>query len=180
MHTCTIVLIFVSLFVSFFHCSSVAPFRNSFSHIATGRTYLIQLRFLHRNHIQHPALKKRPSSTKKSCYQKRNSYIHDEINRALCLWSSEGLRHALYTVLPTINVHNGHSRYLPSNFVSLDERARCNETHLSNFPFQIHIASGDNVAPMLLASLQQTVIGVSTAVGTWQSFKSGIFRKSQC
>lgn len=52
-------------------------------------------------------------------------------------------------------------------------------TYLANPALEILITCGHDVATMLLASLNQAVICVCTAVTTWNTLKPRVFRQSQ-
>ena len=80
----------------------------------------------------------------------------------LLLRRTKSLRHALDTVLVTVDVHDGHAR------------------DFTDFPLEVSVASRNDVTSVLLASLQEAVISVGAFMCTWQSFEARVLCKAQC
>lgn len=114
-----------------------------------------------------------------------------EAAETLKLRGTERFRHPLDTILPAVNVHDGNTRNLSTrrnktrkqliNFSNQQTDAQkqgC--TYLSNPALEVLITRCHDVAAMLLASLNQTVIGIRTGMTARDSLKSRILRQAQC
>ena len=84
------------------------------------------------------------------------------IGAALLLRRTEGLRHTLDTVLAAVDVHDWDAR------------------DLADTPAEVLVAGGDDVAPVLLATLEETVVSISARVRTRYALETGILGQLEC
>lgn len=88
----------------------------------------------------------------------------------LLLRRSESLRHSLNRVFSAVYIHYRDAWYLniqDRNELVGQGRDSDKRSNLSDFTLELLIASGNNVAPVLLTTVQQAVVCIRTRVSTW-------------